>query len=165
MKFRELFISETEVDPFTYCTIAASVMAIYRSNYLPKDIIGIVPKHFYGSASKPYSNSSLEWLESVSFQTNSVILHAKNGGEKRITDSELNKFYYVDGVCEKRILFLSSMVVIFMADPCYNQRNNHPSKTETKLKDVYTETLEREERLKAMGFNVKSIWEHDFRIT
>ena len=24
-----LFISETKVDPFTYCTIAASVMAVY----------------------------------------------------------------------------------------------------------------------------------------
>ena len=31
------------------------------------------------------------------------------------------------------------------------------------MKDVYTETLERGERLKALGFNVKTIWEHDFR--
>lgn len=36
-------------------------------------------------------------------------------------------------------------------------------KTETKLKDVYTETLEREESIKALGFNVKTITEHDFR--
>ena len=31
------------------------------------------------------------------------------------------------------------------------------------MKDVYTETLERGERLKALVFNFKSIWEHDFR--
>ena len=129
MKFRELFISETKVDPFTYCTIAASVMAIYRSNYLPKDTIGIVPKHLYGSASKPYSKRSLEWFESVSFQTNSAIPHAKNGGEKRITDSELNKFYYVDGFCEKRNTVFEFHGCYFYGCPlCYDQRNNHPSK-------------------------------------
>ena len=46
---------------------------------------------------------------------------------------------------------------------CYDESNNHPLKAQTKLKDMYRETLEREERLKALGFNVKSIWEHDFR--
>ena len=164
MKFREMFISETKVDPFTCCTIAASVMAIYRANYLLKDTIGIVPKYLYGRATKPCSKSSIERLEFVAYQTNSTILHAKNGGEKIISDVEQSKFYYVDGFCEKTNTVYEFHGCFFHGCPlCYDERNNHPSKAQTKLKDMYRETLEREERLKALGFNVKSIWEHDFR--
>ena len=47
MQFRESFLSETNVDPFCYCTIVASVMAVYRSKYLKKDTIGILPKNMY----------------------------------------------------------------------------------------------------------------------
>ena len=82
MKFREMFISETKVDPVMYCTIAASVMAIYRANYLPKDTIGIVPKYLHGRASKPCSKSSIEWLEFVAYQTNSTIFACKEQGRE-----------------------------------------------------------------------------------
>ena len=39
MQFRNLFLSETGVDPFCYCTIAASVMAVYRAKYLKEKTI------------------------------------------------------------------------------------------------------------------------------
>ena len=42
--FRKTFLSETGVDPFCYCTIAAAVMAVYRSKYLKKKNIGIILK-------------------------------------------------------------------------------------------------------------------------
>ena len=46
LRFRDLFLSETKVDPFCHCTIAASVMAVYHANYLKKETIAIVPpKH------------------------------------------------------------------------------------------------------------------------
>ena len=41
VQFRNAFLSETGVDPFCYCTIAASVMAVYRSKYLKENTIGI----------------------------------------------------------------------------------------------------------------------------
>ena len=31
------------------------------------------------------------------------------------------------------------------------------------MDDVYQETIRREERLRTLGFTVKSIWEHDYR--
>ncbi len=34
VEFRKTFLSETGMDPFCYCKIAASVMAVYRSKYL-----------------------------------------------------------------------------------------------------------------------------------
>ena len=69
--FRKTFLSETGVDPFCYCTIAAAVMAVYRSKYLKQKTIGIKPM---------------------------VVVH---GGEKAIVDEELGKTYYVDGFCEE----------------------------------------------------------------
>ena len=44
---RRKFLSETGVDPFCYCTIAAAVMAVYGSKYLKKKRIGIIPKNLY----------------------------------------------------------------------------------------------------------------------
>ena len=54
VKFRDLFVAETGVDPFQYCTISGAVLMIYKTNYLPKDTIGIVSKNLYGNAYKPY---------------------------------------------------------------------------------------------------------------
>ncbi len=53
IEFRKTFLSETGVDPFCYCTIAALVMAVYRSKYLKENTIGIVPKNLYREGNKP----------------------------------------------------------------------------------------------------------------
>ena len=52
LRFRDLFLSETKVDPFCHCTIAASVMAVYHANYLKKETIAIVPQNMCYSTSK-----------------------------------------------------------------------------------------------------------------
>ena len=70
VEFRNTFLNETGVDPFCYCTIAASAMAVYRSKYLKENTIGILPKNLYRNSNKPYSKSSIEWLEFISAQTN-----------------------------------------------------------------------------------------------
>ena len=58
---------------------------MFRSNYLTEETIGIVPKNMYRESNKPYSNSSIEWLELVTFQRKSNIRHAlHNVGEKVI---------------------------------------------------------------------------------
>ena len=53
LEFRKTSLSETGVDPFRYCTIAASVMAVYRSKYLKEKTIGIVLKNLYRDSNKP----------------------------------------------------------------------------------------------------------------
>ena len=90
--FCKTFLSETGVDPFCYCTIAAAVMAVYRSKYFKQKTIGIIPKNVYGDGNnKPFSKSSIELLEFIASQTNTNILHAVHGGEKAIVDEELGK--------------------------------------------------------------------------
>ena len=39
MTFRQLFLDETGVDPFTQCTIASACMSIYRSKYLKENTL------------------------------------------------------------------------------------------------------------------------------
>ena len=43
MEFRELFYNVTDIDPFKTLTIASACHLVYRTNYLLKDTIGIVP--------------------------------------------------------------------------------------------------------------------------
>ena len=158
-----IFIRNRRVDPFCYCTIAASVMAVYRAKYLKEKTIGIVPQNMYHGVNKPYSKSSIEWLEFVAAQTNSVIRHAVNGGEKEIVDSELGKVYHVDGFCKETNTVYEFYGCVFHSCPlCFDGKNDHPFHNERKRCDVYEETIRREKRLRDMDYNVKTIWEHDF---
>ncbi len=158
------FLDETKVDPFCYCTIAAAVMAVYRSNYLKKDTIAIVPKNLYRDANKPYSKSSIEWLEFIAAQKHLTIPHACNGGEKAILDMQLGKTYYVDGFCEETETVFEFYGRLYHACPmCFDSRSDHPFYNERKMYDVYQETIKRGQRLQELGWQLKTIWEHDFR--
>ncbi|XP_046862275.1 uncharacterized protein LOC124455682 [Xenia sp. Carnegie-2017] len=163
LQFRDLFLAETKVDPFCYCTIAAAVMAIYRSKYLQPNTIGIVPKNMYRNSNKPFSQSAIVWLEFVSAQTNCKIQHALNGGEKKVEDPELGKVYYVDGFCEETNTIFSFYGCLYHACPsCYDLRNDHPFFNEKQMADVFDETIRRQNRLLQLGYEVKTIWEHDY---
>ena len=77
MKLRENFIQLENIDPLHYITITSVCMIIYRSNYMPKKTIAIVPE--YGKTDN-FSKMSIMWLNYVSNGVN--IQHALNGGEK-----------------------------------------------------------------------------------
>ena len=115
------------------------------ANYLKKETIAIVPQNMYRSGNKPYSKSSIEWLEFVAAQTNSVIRHAvSGGGEKEIVDTELGKTYYVDGFCEETNTVYKFYGCVFHGCPlCFDGKNNHPFHSEQKMGDVYDKTIER----------------------
>ncbi|XP_046856165.1 uncharacterized protein LOC124449275 [Xenia sp. Carnegie-2017] len=163
LQFRDLFLAETKVDPFCYYTIAAAVMAIYRSKYLQPNTIGIVPKNMYRNSNKPFSQSAIVWLEFVSAQTKCKIQHALNGGEKKVEDPELGKVYYVDGFCEETNTIFSFYGCLYHACPsCYDLRNDHPFFNEKQFYDVFDETIRRQNRLLQLGYEVKTIWEHDY---
>ena len=59
MKLREDFIQLENIDPLRYITIASVCMTIYRSNYMPKKTIAIVPKSV---KTDNFSKMSIVWL-------------------------------------------------------------------------------------------------------
>ena len=94
MKLREAFIQLENIYPLYYITVASVFMTIYRSNYMAKKTIAIVPEY---TKTDNFSKMSIMWLNYVSNGNN--IKHALNGSEKELTIG--NKTYKVDGFCKK----------------------------------------------------------------
>ena len=94
MKLREDFIQLESIDPLRYITIASVCMTIYRSNYMSKKTIAIVPEYV---KTDTFSKMSIMWLNYVSNGVN--IQHALNGGEKELSIGD--KTYKVNGFCEE----------------------------------------------------------------
>lgn len=163
IRFRELFLSETNVDPFSYVTIASCAMGVYKSAFLQPNTIGVVPNDLYKGVHKNYSKSAIQWLEFVQFSTNTRILHALNGGEHKIFDKELGKTYFVDGFSPE-----SKQVYEFLGCfhhghiECFDQNTDHVLIKNKKNSEIYQETLDRLNRIKQLGYTVKYIWSCHF---
>ena len=90
MKLREDFIQLENIDPLRYIMITSVCMTIYRSNYMPKKTVDIVPESV---KTDNFSKMFIMWLNYVS--NGNSIKHGLNGSEKKLTIG--NKTYKVDG--------------------------------------------------------------------
>ena len=85
---------ETGIDPFdTATTIAAYCMQVYRTKFLQKDTIALLPQH--QELKRKQSHEALQWLSYTAEKEGIRMQHARNGGEKRVGN------YYLDGYCEE----------------------------------------------------------------
>ena len=85
---------ETGIDPFdTATTIAGYCMQVYRTKFLQKDTIALLPQH--QELKRKQSHEALQWLSYTAEKEGIRIQHARNGGEKRVGN------YYLDGYCEE----------------------------------------------------------------
>ena len=85
---------ETGIDPFdTATTIAAYCMQVYRTKFLQKDTIALLPQH--QELKRKQSHEALQWLSYTAEKQEIRMQHARNGGEKRVGN------YYLDGYCEE----------------------------------------------------------------
>ena len=85
---------ETGIDPFdTSMTIASYCMKVYRTKFLKKDTIALLPQH--QQLKRKQSHEALQWLSYTAEKEDIHIQHARNGGEKRVGN------YYLDGYCEE----------------------------------------------------------------
>ena len=85
---------ETGIDPFdTATTIASYCMQVYRTKFLQKDTIALLPQH--QQLKRKQSHEALQWLSYTAEKEGIRMQHARNGGEKRVGR------YYLDGYCEE----------------------------------------------------------------
>ena len=85
---------ETGIDPFDQATtIAGYCMQVYRTKFLEKDTIALLPHH--QQLKRKQSHEALQWLSYTAEKEEIRIQHARNGGEKRVGN------YYLDGYCEE----------------------------------------------------------------
>ena len=156
LEFRELFYNVTDIDPFTTLTIASACHLVYRTNYLPKDTIGIIPPMGY-TPKKKQSLFVHKWLSYTAEKREIHIQHARNGGEKRVGD------YFLDGYHEETHTAYEVQSCFWHGCPkCYARDTINVYNRKT-MQELYCSTVEKIEYLKRQGYNVVEVWECDVR--
>ena len=150
MKLREDFIQLENIDPLRYITIASVCMTIYRSNYMPKKTIAIVPEY---AKTDNFSKMSIMWLNYVSttkgYGVN--IKHALNGGEKELTIDD--KTYKVDGFCEEMNTVYEFYGCFWHGCPKCYRPNIINSKNQKDMGTLNGLTVEKCDTIKNAGYN------------
>ena len=99
--YREMFMQATDttnddtgLDPFdSATTIASYCMQVYRTKFLKKDTIALLPQH--QELKRKQSHEALQWLSYTAEKEGIRMQHHRNGGEKRVGR------YSLDGYCEE----------------------------------------------------------------
>ena len=144
MKLREDFIQLENIDPLSYITIASFCMMIYRSNYITKKTIAIVPEY---AKTDNFSKMSIMWLNYVSNGVN--IQHALNGGEKELNIG--NKTYKVDGFCEENNMVYEFLGFFWHCCPNCYKPNIINSKNQKDMGTLNDQTIEICETIKKLA--------------
>jgi G:T-mismatch repair DNA endonuclease (very short patch repair protein) len=97
LSFRKIILDITKgIDPFAKCiTIASLCHLVYRSLFMKKASIGIIPTLGFNPEEKT-SKVCLQWLKYISWKNNIFIQHAKNGGEKKLDTYRLDGYSEVN---------------------------------------------------------------------
>ena len=166
---------ETGMDPFdTATTIAAYCMQVYRTNFLQKDTIALLPQH--QQHKRKQSHEALQWLSYTAEKEEIRIQHDRNGGEKRVGK------YSLDGYCEEThtayeyqgcywhgkdffvkcggVTSIHAMSLFFLGCPeCYKKRDTKNPGAENKpMEQLYQDTQTKVKYLKDRGFEVVEKW-------
>ena len=152
MKLREDFIQLENIDPLRYITISSVCMMIYRSNYMPKKTIAIVPEY---AKTDNFSKMSIIWLNYMSNGAN--IKHALNGGEKKLTIDD--ETYKVDGFCEETNTVYEFYGCFWHGCPKCYRPNIINTKNQKDIGTLNDQTIEKREAIKNVGYNHVSTYE------
>jgi len=107
---------------------------------------------------KQYSKSQIQWLNFIQLKDNILIKHAENGNELSIPNTN----YKSDGYCEE-----TNTIYEFHGDYWHGNPNKFISteinkSTKTTFGELYQNTLEREQQIRDLGYNLVIMWEHDW---
>ena len=172
---------ETGIDPFdTATTIAGYCMQVYRTKFLQKDTIALLPQH--QELKRKQSHEALQWLSYTAEKEEIRIQHARNGGEKRVGN------YYLDGYCEEThtayeyqgcywhgkdffvkcggVTSIHDMSLFFLlgCPECYPKRDTkNPGADNKPMEQLYQDTQKKVKYLRDQGFEVEEKWGCTFK--
>lgn len=119
-----------------------------------------------------YSKMAIEWIKSLEEKLRIKILHAEQGGEYRLkigTDKETgkDKYIWLDGYCEENHTAYEFHGDMWHGNPKIYSREEkcHPhfEGIEGTAGYLYDKTIEREQAIRDLGFNLVTIWENDWK--
>lgn len=116
-----------------------------------------------GCCGKRFSNIAVKWIEQAARSLRMKnVLHAKNGGEFRIPGT----CFKVDGYHERTKTVFEFHGDVFHGNPKLFKPRSKPNPFSDKTAQrLYRETLAREEKIKALGYNLVVMWENDFKLS
>lgn len=181
MKFRDifLFLSKGVIDPTSYVSISSTAMALYRSQFLEDDLIGIINQDRLDK-----DNASAESLKFLEFcnkrktlfpnlklvgdkelinrideisQWSEAIQHEKNGGEVHIVG------YPVDGFMKNQKTVVQYHGCFWHGCPeCYPKRTTINEKNKKNMAELYQNTQRVTLNIKTAGYKVIEVWSHEW---
>lgn len=108
---------------------------------------------------KGYSRIAIYWLEEMSKLYKTDIQHVKNKGEFIIPNTKIK----VDGYSKKLNTVFEFYGDAYHGNPdLYESDIITTSYSDKTAEQLYQETLLREKKIKALGYNVVSVWERDY---
>ena len=172
---------ETGIDPFdTATTIASYCMQVYRTKFLQKDTIALLPQH--QELKRKQSHEALQWLSYTAEKEGIRMQHDRNGGEKRVGN------YYLDGYCEETHTayeyqgcywhgkdyfvgrggvtpYTCYVFCFFLGCPkCYpNRDEKNPGADHKPMEQLYQDTQKKVKYLRDQGFEVVEKWGCTFK--
>jgi len=110
---------------------------------------------------KNYSLMAIDWLDTIAKQQNIYIQHVKQGGEFLIPNTK----YKVDGYCKDNNTIYEFYGDAFHGNPLlYNPDDCcHPYDDKITAGELYKKTLEREQIIRNLGYNIVNIWELEWK--
>ncbi|MGI0075838.1 MAG: DUF7487 domain-containing protein [Nitrosopumilaceae archaeon] len=110
------------------------------------------------SGSLWFSSKSINWFKFLMRKENIFIQHAQNGGEYRIPNTK----YHVDGYCEKTNTIYEFYGDYFHGNPEIFESDYYNNLICKTADELYHHTMERENKIRKLGYNLVTMWEHDF---
>jgi hypothetical protein len=107
-----------------------------------------------------FSKISIEWLDNIMKKENIFIQHAGNIGEKEIIID--NKKIRFDGFCEENNTVFEFYGDFFHGNPELYRENDINPINKKSYGELYINTIQREEHIKNVGYNLIKIWENDY---
>jgi hypothetical protein len=110
---------------------------------------------------RTYSNKCIEWLETIIESENIYIQHAVNVGEFKIIGTNN---YHADGYCAETNTIYEFHGDAWHGNPdVYNPGDMcYPKDKSLTAGELYQKTIERENKIKSLGFNLIVMWENDW---
>lgn len=115
----------------------------------------------YCAHKKAFSGKALRWLTQIEQSKGIRLQHANNGGEFSIPTTR----FKADGYCIK-----TNTIYEFYGDKFHGNPDKyssteycHPFNKKLTAGELYNMTMQRENTLRALGYNVVTIWEHEFK--
>jgi hypothetical protein len=106
-----------------------------------------------------YSKSSILWLDFLSKYYNINIQHAENDGEYLIPKTK----YKADGFCKENNTIYEFHGDYWHGNPNIYKDDDINTITKCTYKELYDNTLIRENKIKDLGYNLVVIWENDWK--